>query len=120
MAGKAVCKETIKKNTIEDMKKLKTYKPEYDACIDIYAELMEQYARLTKKFKDAGYKIEEPTAEGGSKKAPIVATLESLRKDILQYSDRLCLNPKANMPLGKINGKKRTSPLADALSSIET
>ncbi|MNC81991.1 hypothetical protein D3C75_1353250 [compost metagenome] len=35
------------------------------------------------------------TADGGAKKAPIVATLESLRKDILAYSDRLCLNPKA-------------------------
>ncbi len=120
MAGKAVCKETIKKNTIEDMKKLNTYKPEYDACIDIYAELMEQYARLTKTFKDAGYRIEEYTAEGGKKKAPLVATLESLRKDILQYSDRLCLNPKANMPEGKTKRKKELSPLAEALSRIET
>ncbi len=102
------------------MKKLNTYKPEYDACIDIYAELMEQYARLTKTFKDAGYRIEEYTAEGGKKKAPLVATLESLRKDILQYSDRLCLNPKANMPEGKTKRKKELSPLAEALSRIET
>ena len=102
------------------MKKLNTYKPEYDACIDIYAELMEQYARLTKTFKDAGYRIEEYTAEGGKKKAPLAATLESLRKDILQYSDRLCLNPKANMPEGKTKRKKELSPLAEALSRIET
>lgn len=120
MAGKAICKETIKKNTISDMKKLGVYKPEYDACIDIYAELMEQYERLTRTFKDSKYKIEETTGDGGKKKAPIVATLESLRKDILQYSDRLCLNPKANMPAGKKQETKAVSPLAAALASIET
>ena len=119
MAGKAICKETIKKNTIANMKKLGVYKPEYDACIDIYSELMEQYARLTKEFKDTKYKIEESTADGGKKKAPIVAALESLRKDILQYSDRLCLNPRANIPAGKNLGKKAASPLAEALASIE-
>lgn len=120
MAGKAICKETIKKNTIADMKKLGTYKPEYDPCIDIYAELMEQYERLTKKFKESNYKFEEFTSDGGKKKAPIVATLESLRRDILQYSDRLCLNPKANMVSGKKQEEKALSPLAAALASLET
>lgn len=35
MAEKAVCKETTKKNMVEDMKELNAYKPEYDTCIDI-------------------------------------------------------------------------------------
>ena len=61
--------------------------------------------------------LKEP--DGGKKKAPIVAALESLRKDILQYSDRLCLNPRANIPAGKNLGKKAASPLAEALASIE-
>lgn len=120
MAKKPICKETIKKNTIKNMQKLGVFKPEYEAFIDVYAELMEQYERLTKEFKESQYKYEEATADGGKKKAPIVATLESLRKDILQYSDRLCLNPRANLPLGKTQEEKMLSPLAAALASIET
>lgn len=120
MAGKAITKETIKKNTVSDMKKLGVYKAEYDAIIDIYAELREQYERLTKEFKDGGYEYSCDTIQGGEKKSPLVATLESLRKDILQYSDRLCLNPKANQQEGKRPVQKKQSALAQALSSIET
>lgn len=122
MAGRAICKETIKKNTINEMKKNGVFKPEYNTCIDVYSELVEQYYRLTKKYKDSEYKFEEHTADGGKKKAPIVATLESLRKDILLYSDRLCLNPKANMPSEKKGKEKEatSSELAKALASIET
>lgn len=118
MARQAICKETIKTNTVSDMKKIGVYKPEYDAIIDIYAELMEQYRRLTEAYKDSKYKYDEETMNGGSKKAPIVSTLESLRKDILQYSDRLCLNPKANK-IEEPSGKKK-SALGEALRSIET
>lgn len=95
MAGKAITKATIKRNTISHMKALGVFKPQYDRIIDIYAELCEQYDKLTKEFIKGGYDFEVSTAQGGAKKAPIVATLESLRKDILAYSDRLCLNPKS-------------------------
>lgn len=88
-------KETIKRRTIDDMKQLKVHKPQYNRLIDIYAELVFQYNKLTKEFEDGGYKYEVSTDQGGSKKSPIVATLETLRKDILAYSDRLCLNPKS-------------------------
>lgn len=94
MAKRAILKETIKKNTTRDMKKLGTFKAEYEPLIDIYAELREQYERLTAQYKESGYEFESSTSQG-VKKAPIVTTLEALRKDILAYSDRLCLNPKA-------------------------
>lgn len=113
----AINKETIKANTIAAMKKLGVYKPEYNPVIDIYAELNEQYKRLTAEFKKSEYKFEETTIQGGSKKAPIVATLESLRKDILAYSDRLCLNPKAIESVTV--EKKTTSALAEALKALE-
>lgn len=95
MAGKAVTYDGIRKKTIKDMKNLKVYKAEYEPIIDIYSELREQYSILTQKFKDSDYDFEIETMQGGSKKAPIVSTLESLRKDIILYSDRLCLNPKS-------------------------
>lgn len=118
MGKQAICKETIKKNTIKDMKKLGVYKAEYLSIIDIYAELMEQYLRLTDEYKKGGYNYKEDTLNGGSKKAPIISTLESLRKDILQYSDRLCLNPKSNK-IGEGEGEKK-STLAEVLGSLET
>ena len=54
-----------------------------------------------------------PTADGGAKKSPLSMTIESLRKDILLYSDRLMLNPKARADAGK--GKPKKSRLAEAL-----
>lgn len=116
MARRATTKEAIKKNTIEDMKKLGVYKASYGPLIDIYAELREQYEVFTKEFKKNGYKYESETGQGGAKKSPIVATLETLRKDILAYSDRLCLNPKA---IESVTVEKKTkSSLAQALGEL--
>lgn len=110
-------KQGIKNRTIDDMKALGVYKPEYDPIIDIYAELVDQYNKITKEFKDGGYQYEVETDQGGRKKAPIVATLETLRKDILAYSDRLCLNPKSLETVTVETGKKK-SALASALSEL--
>ncbi|MDL2248601.1 P27 family phage terminase small subunit [Tyzzerella sp. OttesenSCG-928-J15] len=116
MGTRAITKETIKKNTVNDMKKLGVYRPEYTPLVDIYCELREQYERLTAQYKKGGYGFEMETVQGGTKKAPIVATLESLRKDILAYSDRLCLNPKA---LESVTVEKKSqSKLAQALKDI--
>lgn len=93
--AKTTNKETIKRATIKDMKNLRIHKPEYNRIIDIYSELVSQYTTLSIEFERTGYQYEVATDQGGLKKSPIVATLETLRKDILAYSDRLCLNPKA-------------------------
>ena len=117
MAGKATTKHAIKSKTIKDMQKLGTYKPEYDAIIDIYCELREQYELYTKQLKSYEYKCDEITAAGGTKKSALVSTIETLRKDILQYSDRLCLNPRSMME-EKNKGKKKESTLAEALRNL--
>lgn len=110
-------KGTIKRRTIEDMKSLGVHKPQYNRMIDLYAELVFQFLTLNKQFEDEGYQYESYTAAGGAKKSPIVATLESLRKDILAYSDRLCLNPKSleNVTVEK----KGKSALAAALAEMD-
>ncbi|MNO28134.1 Phage terminase, small subunit [compost metagenome] len=110
-------KKAIKDRTTSDMKSLGVYKQEYDGIIEIYAELVDQYNKITKEFKDGGYQYEVETDQGGKKKAPIVATLETLRKDILAYSDRLCLNPKSLETVTVETGKKK-SALASALSEL--
>ncbi|CAK7002217.1 P27 family phage terminase small subunit [Tissierella sp.] len=115
--AKVPTKETIKRKTIEDMKKLKVHKPEYNRLIDIYSELIFQYLKLNDEFEEGGYQYEVSTDQGGTKKAPIVATLETLRKDILAYSDRLCLNPKSLETVTPEKGKQ--SKLASVLNKLE-
>lgn len=102
--------------TVERMKSLGVYRPEYDGQIEIYAQLCEQYIVVTERFEKSGFKLQTKSAQGGMKKSPIVATLESLRKDILAYSDRLCLNPKSFESLG-ITAPKN-NPLAEALKDL--
>lgn len=99
----------IREKTIENMKKLNTYKPEYEPIIDIYVELSYQYQKLTAEWKKQKYACGSITAVGGEKKLPLVTIIESLRKDILAYSDRLCLNPKSMMEekAKKPKGKSR-------------
>lgn len=110
-------KETIKKQTIKDMQALKIYKPEYNRLIEIYAELVSQYNALNAEFKRGGYQYEVSTDQGGSKKSPIVATIETLRKDILAYSDRLCLNPKSLESVTVDKGNK--SKLGEVLKALK-
>ncbi|WHX35276.1 P27 family phage terminase small subunit [Paenibacillus polymyxa] len=114
--AKSPTKETIKRATVADMKALGIHKPQYNRIIDIYAELVFQYNTLTKEFEDGGYKYEVSTDQGGAKKSPILASLETLRKDILAYSDRLCLNPKS-LETVTVETKGK-SALAAALSEL--
>lgn len=102
--------------TVARMKSLGVYREEFDGQIEIYAQLCEQYVLLTERFEESGYEVEIDTLTGGKKKAPIVATLEGLRKDILAYSDRLCLNPKSFDGLG-IEPQKRDL-LSEALKEL--
>ena len=110
-----------KKSIIQDMTKLKVYKPEFDAAIEIYVGLIRQYSKLEKKFKDSQYEVKEKTGySDNAKKSPIIATMENLRKDILKYANELGLTPAG---LKKINekemGNKKFSPLAEALRKLE-
>jgi phage terminase small subunit len=114
--AKVPTKETIKRRTIADMKALGTYKNQYNRLIDIYSELVFQYLTLTQEFEENGYPYQVMTDQGGVKKSPIVATLENLRKDILAYSDRLCLNPKSLETVTAETGKK--SVLASVLKEL--
>lgn len=108
--------ETIKRRTIKEMKELNIHKPQYNRIIDVYADLIFQYLMATEQFKNSDYEYESITAAGGTKKSAIVATLENLRKDILAYSDRLCLNPKSLESI-KVE-KESNSSLASVLKDL--
>lgn len=114
-------KKNIKKiivNTVSMMKKLGVYKQEFDPIIAIYAKLSSEYETIGKEFMDTCYKYDEFTDNGASKKAPIMTTLESYRKDILAYATQLGLTPSG---LKKINDgsmlpPRKKSPLESFMS----
>ncbi len=118
MTEKIPTKNAIKLATIKDMKKLGVHKPEYNRLVDVYAGLVYQYHTILDEFEKSNYKYETATADGGTKKSAIVATLENLRKDILAYSDRLCLNPQS-MKDPKPGKGNKTSKLSEALKSLK-
>lgn len=75
------------------MKALGVYKKEFEPVIQIYAQLQEQYDIYTESLEAADYQYSERT-QTGTKKHPLITTLESLRKDILAYASQLCLTPQ--------------------------
>lgn len=109
---------TLKQQTIEAMRILGVYKPQFDPMIETYCGLKEQYKKLQKEVKKRGFQMVVPTGMGGLKKNPIIGIMESLRKDILIYSDRLCLNPKA-LDAVKIVQPAAASKEDEALSKAE-
>lgn len=113
----------IEIQTIENMKMLGVYKPEFNTTIQIYCSLIDQYNALEKEFKKTKFTVVEETGYSDNKKKhPIVGSLESLRKDILAYSNALGLTPAG---LKKINDnmkpeKKNQSKLEQALNNFGT
>ncbi len=108
--------------TKENMIALGIYQPEFDTTISIYCGLVEQYQALEKEFKKTKFTVVENTGYSENKKrAPIVATLESLRKDILQYSNHLGLTPAGYKKIrDEQKQTKKQSKLEMALSSFGT
>lgn len=111
-------KKQLKSSIIREMKNLNTYKKEYNNLIDIYAGLLHQYQVFEMQFEESGYQItEEYTNKANAtnqRKVPILTAMESLRKDIVSYSDRLCLNPKSL----NIEQPKKTEPIASPLDQF--
>lgn len=99
------------------MKSLGIYKQEFAQVIEIYSGLLEQYARLNKKYLDSDMEYEIFTMQGGTKKAPIVGTLEVLRKDILNYASQLGLTVKGLDSI-EVEKEKKKSKLEEALQSL--
>ena len=87
-------KHTKKEQDIIDrMKRLGVYKPEFDETIRRYRKLSDEFASLYGKYKKDGYPF-ETSGPQGVKKAPVVVTLESLRRDLLDLEDALGLSPR--------------------------
>jgi len=103
------------------MRRLKTYKKDFEPILQVYGQLYDQYTVLTQQYTASGYKYDaDSAASAGSKKAPIVATLEGLRRDILAYATQLGLTPHG-LPRAKTStvSKAKNSPLAALLREAD-
>lgn len=105
----------------EAMKALGTYRQEYEPVILMLCDLKRQYDVLTRQFEESGYVFYEETS-AGTKKAPIVITLEGLRRDILNYYSQLGLTPQGLKRINEqavVNERKNESPLFSALRELD-
>ena len=111
-------KKTSEAEVRISMKVLGIYKHEFEPIIKAYGRMQEQYEELTRRFEQSGYAFEVST-NTGSKKAPIVATLESLRRDVLASAVQLGLTPSGLKKINDASMKpKRRSTLAEALKEL--
>lgn len=114
--GKMLPETAARKSMIS----LGTYKKEFEPIIKIYGELTEQYEILTAEFVKSKYRYSEET-QTGSKKSPIVTTLETLRKDILAYASQLGLTPQGLLRTDdKAFSRKTSNALAAALKELNS
>jgi P27 family predicted phage terminase small subunit len=93
------------KNVKERMENLGVYREEFAPTVARYVTLNKEYYKLYKQYAADGYKCTVVSA-GGEKKAPIVTTLESLRKDLLQLEESLGLTPRGLLKLDENAFKK--------------
>lgn len=113
-------KKNIINQTREQMTALGVYKQEFEPIIEVYSQLREQYIILTRRFVESNYDFSELT-NTGTKKAPIVTTLETLRKDILAYAAQLGLTPQGLLKADESAfKKKKVSAIAEALKAAQS
>lgn len=127
MAGATADEKAARKKKINNridvvrrnMKELGTYKSEFSPIVRVYAEMRQQYDEITEKYAKSGYEFEIKTAQG-LKKAPIVTTLEALRKDILSYASQLGLTPQGLLKADAAAfAKKKDNPLSALLGDSD-
>lgn len=112
----------IIKATTKDMEAIGTYRPEFNATIRTYAEMRQQYKKLTNEFYEGGCNItEEYTNKAGFtniRKTALYLALETLRKDIVNHENILGLTPAGLKKIKSDPPKKKVSKLGKALSDL--
>lgn len=117
----------LKESVIANMKHLGVYRDDFEHTIDIYVGMLAQYKAFERQFEESGFKITDSyTNKAGAtneRKTPIYTAMEALRKDLANYSNLLCLNPKSyerikkpEVPIRKKEPEKPKSKLIQALS----
>ena len=108
-------KLTKREQEIADrMRRLGVYKPEFDETIRRYRKLSDECGKIYAQYRKDGYPF-EVSGPQGVKKAPVVVTLESLRRDLLDLEDALGLSPRGLKKLQEEPFKAEKKRRADGL-----
>lgn len=99
------------------MQSLGVYKLEFDTLIGVYAGLLAQYQIFTQRLIDAEMNVEVETERGGTRKSATATYLEKIRTDLIVYSDRLLISPKALIS-AKLEVAKKESRLSKFLKEL--
>lgn len=109
----------IRKATVKNMKSLGTYRKEFDHLINIYANMLYQYILYEEEHAANNYKVADiyvnKAGAENLRKLPLINVMETLRKDILSYSDKLMLNPKA---LGEVIAQDTGGTILDIMNRL--
>lgn len=109
----------IRKATVKNMKSLGTYRKEFDHLINIYANILYQYILYEEEHAANDYKVADiyvnKAGAENLRKLPLINVMETLRKDILSYSDKLMLNPKA---LGEVIAQDTGGTILDIMNRL--
>ena len=118
--AKILAVKTIAAQTRKSMQALGVYKSEFEPIIYIYADMKRQYDILNERFEKTDYRFSVETVQG-VKKAPIVTTLESLRKDLIAYCVQLGLTPAGlkKMKDAALDDKRPKSALERMLNETQ-
>ena len=108
-------KLTKREQEIADrMRRLGVYKPEFDDTIRRYRKLSDEFGKIYAQYRKDGYPF-EVSGPQGVKKAPVVVTLESLRRDLLDLEDALGLSPRGLKKLQEEPFRQEKKRRADGL-----
>lgn len=109
----------IRKATVKNMKSLGTYRKEFDHLINIYSNMLYQYILYEEEHAANDYKVADiyvnKAGAENLRKLPLINVMETLRKDILSYSDKLMLNPKA---LGEVIAQDTGGTILDIMNRL--
>ena len=109
--------------TVENMREIGTFKPEFEAPVRRYAELSIQYEILNDKWYEEGCEItEEYTNKSGAtnrRKTALYMALENLRKELIDMENIFGLTPRGLRQM-RTKGleQKKTSALDKALEKL--
>jgi len=102
----------------QQMKSLRTWKPEFATAVRICADLMDQYADLNSRIQSGEFRMFDVTETGGTRKSAAVTTAEGLRRDILAYLKELGLTTMAVKRLDAQENLPESTVLSDALRRL--
>jgi phage terminase small subunit len=109
--------------TVENMRAVGTYKPEFEASVRRYVEMRIQYDILNEKWYENGCKItEEYVNKSGAKnqrKTALYLSMEAMRRELIEMENLFGLTPKGLRAI-KAKGleQKHTSALDQALEKM--